>query len=211
VTALRLTAAGVLMGAAALGCAWRVAGLTPAPNSTLAALPLEIDGWRGRSDPPLTAAVAAVLRADEYLLRTYIKEERVPVGMYVAFYRTQQSGATVHSPLNCLPGSGWDPVETGRVGFRLAAGSSAEVNRYIVQKGTNRQAVFYWFQSRARIVASEYTSKFLLARDAFMSGRSDGAIVRLSIPIGASSDAADRIALEFARLLYPLLVRHLPA
>jgi EpsI family protein len=177
--------------------------------STLAELPLALGSWIGRDDPPLDPGVADVLRADEYLMRTYRESAGAPVGVYVAFYGSQQTGATIHSPLNCLPGAGWEPIERGRTTFALS-GAAAEVNRYIVQKGTDRQAVFYWFQSRGRIVASEYTSRLLLAKDAFTTGRGDGALVRLTIPIRDRLGDADRTAARFAEQLHPVLIRHLP-
>ncbi len=38
----------------------------------------------------------------------------VPVGLYVGYYASQRQGDTIHSPQNCLPGAGWQPVETRR-------------------------------------------------------------------------------------------------
>jgi EpsI family protein len=208
---VRLGAVGVLMMLFAIGSALHGATTPPRPESHLAAVPLRIDRWRGQNDPPLEEDVAAVLRADEYLLRTYGEAPGPPVGLYIAFYGSQQTGATIHSPLNCLPGTGWDPVERGRVNVTLPGGELATVNRYVVQKGLDRQAVFYWFQSRNRVVASEYTSKLFLVRDSMLSGRSDGAIVRLSVPLRGPAFDADRAALDFLGALYPVLTRYLPA
>jgi EpsI family protein len=211
VSGVRFGAVGVLMIVFAIGSALRGATTPPPPESHLADMPLRIDGWRGQNDPPMEDEVAAVLRADEYLLRTYAEPSGPVVGLYIAFYGSQQSGATIHSPLNCLPGTGWDPVERGRVNVTLPDGELATVNRYVVQKGLDRQAVFYWFQSRHRLVASEYTSKLLLVRDSVLSGRSDGAIVRLSVPLRSRAFDADRAALDFIGALYPVLTRYLPA
>jgi EpsI family protein len=180
------------------------------PASSLAAVPFEVGPWYGRNDPPLDADVLAVLRADEYLLRTYARAEGPPVGLYVAFYASQQTGATIHSPLNCLPGSGWEPIERVRLRVTLPGGTAAFINRYIVQKGTDRQAVFYWFQSRGRVVASEYASRVRLVRDALTSGRGDGALVRVTVPLRGRADEANGAALRFIDTLYPVLTRHLP-
>jgi EpsI family protein len=207
----RLGAVGVTLAVFGLLVTWHAQSLQALPSSTLAALPLSLGAWTGREDPPLEPGVADVLRADEYLMRTYRNRERSdpPVGLYVAFYASQQTGATIHSPLNCLPGAGWDPIERGRTTLALPGGR-AVVNRYIVQKGTDRQAVFYWFQSRGRVVASEYTSRLLLVRDAFTTGRGDGALVRLTVPIRDRAADADLAAARFAEQLQPALLRHLP-
>ncbi len=206
----RLGIVGTVLLACALLIAWQWQTVAAAPASSLAQLPTAIGGWVGRDDPPLDPGVTAVLRADEYLMRTYSQPAAPPVGLYVAFYASQQTGATIHSPLNCLPGAGWDPIDRGRVTLALPSGP-ATVNRDIVQKGTDRQAVFYWFQSRGRIVASEYTSRLLLVRDALTTGRGDGALVRITVPIRDRVGSAEDVATRFARELQPLLLRHLPS
>jgi EpsI family protein len=209
----RLAAVGAILVVCAAASSWRSAAATLTPESSLAGLPYVIGSWEGRPDPPLEPDVEQVLGADEYVLRTYAATGDTgapPVGLYVAFYASQQTGATIHSPLNCLPGAGWDPIERGRVDVPLRSGETVRVNRYVVQKGMDRQAVYYWFQSRGRVVASEYTSRLLLVRDALASGRGDGALVRLTVPMRDGDERADRAAREFLAAVYPALRRHLP-
>jgi EpsI family protein len=107
-------------------------------------------------------------------------------------------------------------VKQGRLHIANADGQGRDitVNRYIVQKGLDRQLVLYWYQSHGRVVASEYTSRLYLIRDAIRLNRTDGSLVRVIAPItvGATDDgaAAERLAEEFVRVIFPLLPAYLP-
>jgi EpsI family protein len=178
--------------------------------------PMTIGPWKAVVDPPLDAAILNVLGVDDYLSRVYYGGAGETVGLYMGFYGSQRQGDTIHSPLNCLPGAGWEPVSDGRLRIANADGHGRDitVNRYIVQKGIDRQLVLYWYQSHGRVVASEYTSKLYLIHDAIRLNRTDGSMVRVIAPIaaGASDEgwAAERLAETFVRAIFPLLPAYLP-
>lgn len=179
------------------------------PRDVLPGFPLSIDDWRGMDAAPLDLDTMRVLGVDDYVLRTYVGSPGA-VGLYIGYYRSQRQGDTIHSPMNCLPGAGWVPVEAGRI--TLAAAGGAEVNRYLIQKGDQRQIALYWYQGRGRTVASEYWSKAFLVWDAARSNRTDGALVRVLAPVerGASPAAAEAVARAFATRLFPMLGRYIP-
>jgi EpsI family protein len=183
------------------------------PRLPFAQFPMQIEEWRGAPQPPMEPKVLAVLGVDDYLTRAYYTPDQSGVGLYLGYYGSQRQGDTMHSPLNCLPGAGWAPLSNTRVSIPLL-GDSIVVNRYIIQKGLDRQLVLYWYQSHGRVVASEYWSKFYLIRDAVRLNRTDGAIVRVIAPIAIGSEdggqAAERIATRFVRVLYPMLSPYLP-
>lgn len=187
------------------------------PRATFDAFPMHLGEWSGMAQPPLSKAVLDVLRADDYLTRVYFNTDHAVVGLYIGFWRSQRQGDTIHSPLNCLPGAGWEPVShrtTGVVDPRNPNGPTIVVNRYLIQKGIERQLVLYWYQSHSRIIASEYWSKFYLIADGMRLNRTDGAIVRVIAPMnGATAEAeqrAEQQATQFVRLLLPQLDRFLP-
>jgi EpsI family protein len=188
------------------------------PREPLAALPLSLGDWRGRDEGPLDARVLEILGADEYLIRGYLRPGGPFLSLYVGYYKTQRQGQTIHSPLNCLPGAGWEPISRGRVTLPAEAddpggGRSAEINRLIIQKGIDRQLVLYWYQAHGRIVASEYWGKIYTVVDAIRLNRSDGSMVRVIVPIASANSgaeqAAERAALEFVRTLLPALSKRL--
>jgi len=187
---------------------------TPASRAVFDTFPITLGGWRATIDPPMDEEILTVLGVDDYLSRVYYKPTGAAVGLYMGYYASQRQGDTIHSPLNCLPGAGWEPVSEGRL--RIAnvdgAGRDITVNRYVVRKGLDRHLVLYWYQSHGRVVASEYTSKMLLIHDAIRLNRTDGSLVRVIAPIPHGADGADaeRLAEEFVRALFPALPAYLP-
>jgi len=188
---------------------------TRAQTASLSVLPMEIGPWRGVQGAELDPRSIAALGADEYVNRTYFGRDEIPVWLFVGFYASQRHGRTMHSPMNCLPGAGWLPVSHDRLEIDLA-GSPVSVNRYVIQKDLSRQVVLYWYQSRGRVVASEYAARWFLAYDAMRLGRTDGAFVRVVRPVTRPGDpqeeaVASREAEAFARTVYPALARRLPS
>ena len=119
------------------------------PREPLASLPMSLGGWSGHRDADLTPETLAVLGADDYIVRTYV-QDRWPLGLYVGYYASQRQGDSIHSPLNCLPGAGWQPVDVGRAVISVKGAPGAlnattpiEVNRVIIEKGLDRQLVLY--------------------------------------------------------------------
>ena len=185
----------------------------------LSALPLTIGEWSGRLEPDFSPEILAVLKVDDYTVRTYRRPSGV-VGFYVGYHATQRQGASIHSPLNCLPGAGWIPVQQGRLTLTVdsAPGGPArviEVNRVLIARGLDRQMVLYWYQSHGRVVASEYWGKAYSVYDAIRLNRTDAALVRVTVPLPEGSaegvSTAEREAVAFTRDVFPLLGEFLPS
>jgi EpsI family protein len=180
----------------------------------LAALPGHIAGFEQRQEETLSGRELQVLRPDDYVLRTYRDAGGTDMTLFVAFYGQQTSGASIHSPRNCLPGTGWEPLRHDRIDTPTAYGPS-QVNRYLVEHGSGARAlVYYWYQGRGRVVANEYTVKLDLLRDALFRRRTDEALVRLVIPISTGPDElarADALASTTVREVIRLVAAHVPA
>jgi EpsI family protein len=166
--------------------------------SPLESIPLRIGGWSGAAAPKLPESVESRLLATEYLARVYQRENR-SMGMLVTYYAQQRAGESMHSPKNCLPGAGWEAWDYRTVS--VPVGPRREVvNLYSVQKNGERMLVLYWYQSRSRVIAGEYTGKAYLVWDALVDGRTGGALVRLNMP---HAEGALEDQLRFASLLIP--------
>jgi EpsI family protein len=210
----RALIAGAL-AAASLGLAMHLApGRAPVvpDRDPLVTFPRELAGWAGMSRQ-LDPAVERTLAADDYLSATYARADAAaPVDLFVAFYRAQAGGAGIHSPEVCLPTGGWEVSDWAQVAIRLGDGTPAAtvvpVNRAVIRKGLSRQLVYYWFEGRGRRLTSDYAAKALTVWDAALSGRSDGALVRLVTPIGVHEPVAAAEARIEAFMAEA--VRHLP-
>ena len=152
------------------------------------ALPFAIDGWIGRDAPPLDADVARVLAADQYVHRYYGKAgERIETD--IAYYERPQAGAAMHSPLNCLPGNGWQVIESRTM--QIGEGESAAyVRRLVVDRKGHRQVMAYWFQNRGAVIATEYRQRLRQLTSGLRGNPTDAALVRvmaLETPAGQTA------------------------
>lgn len=189
--------------------------VTPAPihRQALSHFPDRIGEWKMTGSSTLTDDVAGVLKADDYLLRRYSDGQGNSVDFFIAYYQTQHAGESMHSPKNCLPGSGWAPIINDTAVLQSdAQGKSVRVNRYVIEKDGDRALAVYWYQASGRIIASEYLGKFYLVWDSLRTGRRDGSIVRVFIPLprGQNPDQALQTALNFARAAESQLRPFLP-
>lgn len=177
----------------------------------LAEFPAHVADWNLTGQPALSADVLGVLRADDYMVRNYATPRGRQAQLFVAYYRTQRAGESMHSPKNCLPGAGWAPIQSDLVALPGAAAGTM-INRYVIQKDGDRNLVLYWYQAQGRIIASEYWGKAYLVWDAMREGRRDGAIVRVLVPMQSpeSVATATQEALSLATPSLALLRGFLP-
>jgi EpsI family protein len=206
VSCVLLLAAGLLLRSISHG------EETPLRQS-FAEFPLRLEQWSGRQ-LELDTKVLEVLRVDDYVLRQYWDAQGFPVELYIGYYKSQRQGATYHSPKNCLPGSGWFFLYTGKTQLSRAqpSGEPVEINKFIIQKGLDKQLVLYWYQDRGRIITSEYWAKLYMIWDAMRRHRTDGAFVRITIPFtGESEERAVMQGRAFAEKIFPLLSEYLPS
>jgi EpsI family protein len=199
----------LLMQAVMLHSAIRPESVPPA--APLAEVPKTLGPWRFVQEGVVDQESLDVLRADDILNRVYASGT-TPAYLFVAAFRSQRNGKAPHSPKNCLPGSGWLPLNAGEVTLDSGMGSPITVNRYVVAHGEERSLVLYWYQSRDRVVASEYTAKFWVMADAVRLNRTDTALVRVVVPItNKDEDAAMKTASDFVKATYGPLRHYLPA
>ena len=178
-------------------------------HEPLQKLPYSIGDWGGK-DLPIEQRIVRAVSVDDYASRAYTDPEGRLVQLYVGFYQTQRTGDTIHSPKNCLPGAGWDPIRSGQATIPLPDGRQITVNEYVIQQGPDRQLVFYWYQGRGRVIASEYWGKFWMVADALTRNRTDGALVRLNTPVKDDEESARHRLIEFSQKIFPYLSEFIP-
>ena len=179
----------------------------------LKAFPQQLGEWSGR-DVAIPRDALDVLGQGDFLLRVYQDDSgRNPdVDLFLAYFPSQRTGDTIHSPKHCLPGAGWSPIEASRISISSPGRAPFLANRYIIGKGAERQLVLYWYWAHDRAVASEYLAKFYLVADSIRMNRSDGSLVRVTTPLrsGESADAALDRLLAFAGKAVPVLNSFVP-
>lgn len=184
-------------------------GETVVARQPLRELPNSLGGWNSQ-EQPLEERIVQAVGVSDYTNRIFYNQVAPPVQLYVGYYASQRTGDTIHSPKNCLPGAGWDPVHSGYATISLPSGRQVIVNEYVIQQGLNKELVFYWYQGRGRIIASEYAGKFWMVADAISRNRTDGALVRLVTPMNDAEAKAHARLEGFAQLVFPHLEELIP-
>ena len=212
ITRISILSACLLLGAAYVAMASKTESVPP--RESLSGFPHVVAEWRGRPAPDFDAEILEVLGVDEYVNRVYSTDDGSAVGLYIGYYESQRQGDTIHSPMNCLPGSGWEPVSRTYMDIPVQTGTTRHtinVNRYLIRKGLDEQVVLYWYQSHGRAIANEYRSKILMVYDAVRLNRTDAALVRIVSPKIRNERDSELRAIDFVRAIYPLLDKYIPS
>jgi EpsI family protein len=182
-------------------------------HQPLSTFPKQLGDWSMLSEAPLDAETEAVLRADDTLSRWYGHPSGRAAELYVAFFESQRYGKEPHSPKNCLPGSGWIPLVSDRIQIQIPGRAEPiTANRYIVAMGEKRSVVMYWYQSRDRVVASEYAARAYAVVDALRYNRSDTSLVRVVVNVQEGQEReATETGVEFVKTFFSTLRGFLPA
>ena len=207
----RFTLATILLAGTAVLLQGRKQLETLPSREPLAKFPQHVGAWSG-TDVSIPSEVREVLGSGDFLLRTYQNSSDPDVDLFVAYIPSQREGDTLHSPKNCLPGSGWSPVESSQLSISVRGQPALPVNRYVIAKGSERRLVFYWYWAHGRAVASEYWAKYYLIVDSIRLHRSDGSLVRAATPLqeGEAPEKAQQRLLEFTGSVVPLLDPYVP-
>ncbi|HXE15412.1 MAG TPA: EpsI family protein [Bryobacteraceae bacterium] len=183
-------------------------------SKPLANFSLSSSQWVPVREEPLDQDTLDVLKADDTLSRVYQNRQTgQSVQLFVAYFSTQRTGKTPHSPKNCLPGSGWVPTQSGTMQVAIPGNADPiTINRYLVSREQSQDVVLYWYQSRNRVLASEYRAKLFTILDSIRYRRSDTSLVRVVNPvIDGNAKSATDAAVSFIRALFVPLKNYLPA
>lgn len=198
-------------------------------RATFAEFPRELGGWQCRDPEELSADVLESLKATDYFSCVYVRETpevspaatgdappRIPyVHLYIGYHGAQagsgsKTAAPIHPPEHCLPGSGWDIVDARILPVEVD-GERGQAKRFVIAKGDYRNLVYFWYQSRGRVIASNYEKIIYTFWDRAFRGRTDGALVRLTVPIPKKgTDAADAAIADLMEEVGPHLDTYVP-
>lgn len=179
----------------------------------LSQFPPDLDG-RFSTEVPIDPEALELLGKGYFLSRNYRAESGdIPdVGLFVAFFPTQRTGQSIHSPQHCLPGAGWTFEKSGTTALKQPGKPDIQVGEYTIANGTSKDEVLYWYRSHGRAIASDYTAKMFLLWDSMRYQRTDAALVRVITPIvpGESVQSAHDRAVKFAETMNAQLSPYIP-
>ncbi|HUQ95389.1 MAG TPA: EpsI family protein [Bryobacteraceae bacterium] len=182
--------------------------------SALSTFPQEFGSWKLLQEGVVDKETMEVLKADDVVTRWYSSERDKDIAsLFIAYFNTQRRGKTPHSPKNCLPGAGWTELRNDKLLIPIAGRPEpVEANRYVVARGNDKSMVIYWYQTKRRTIASEYTAKIYTVVDSLRYNRSDTAVVKVTVPIrDGNEEKANAIAVGFVQAMFDKLAPYFPA
>lgn len=209
--ALRVALSLVLLVGALLALQFRSSGEAVPVRKPLDDFPASLGDWQARGGAILEPGILDVLKAKDYLMRRYEDRTGRSLWLFIGYWDSQRKGAQPHSPKNCLPGGGWEPLEASRMMVALPRPfAPIPVNRYVIQKDREQQLVFYWYDAQGKAVAGEVAARVEMVKSSILRHRTDGALVRVSSPVyGSVSETSDRLV-KYIQAMYPVLGEYLP-
>jgi EpsI family protein len=177
--------------------------------------PLSLGEWSCTAVQEMTDETLIKLDVTDYLLCDFRNaQETSVVNVYVGYHssQTRDTGGNdniIHPPEHCIPGSGWDIIQSEVV--PLDIGIRGEAKRMVIAKGNMRNLVYFWYQSRGRVIARDHEKVMYMFLDRALSGRTDGSLVRFTVPIIHGNETQAELTFEsIAQQITPLLTDFIP-
>lgn len=206
----RLVVSVLVLVGALLFMQLRSSGEAVPARKPLGEFPLAVGDWQGREATIFEPGILDVLKSSDYVMRRYVDGTGRSLWLFVGYWATQRKGAQPHSPQNCLPGGGWEPLDFARVPIQVGGGGTITVNRFLIQKDRDQQMVLYWYQAQGKPVAGEVAARVEMVKNAVLRNRTDGALVRVTSPVYGSAAETTAMLVRYVQAMYPVLGEYLP-
>jgi len=178
--------------------------------------PAELEhGWSCDQFVQMDDRIRRNLGVTDYLLCDFWNQDGRVANVYVGYHASQvreEGGGSrensIHPPAHCLPGSGWDIIHNELVPLEEGPHRGTRVRRLLIARGDERQLVYYWYQSRGRVVAEDWKKILYVGFDRATRQRTDGSLVRFSVPVFRGDEESAEATF---RSLAPSVLSRLPA
>jgi len=184
-------------------------GQPVSPLKPFSTFPKTIEEWRG-VESFFSKKIYEAVGVDDSALISYKNKKGQNVQLYIGYYNSQKEGDLIHSPKNCMPGSGWEITKISLEDVKLSPEKAINIIKLILEKDAHKQIVLYWFHSRGRIINSEYKQKIFLVIDSIFRKRTDGSFVRLISPVEKTEIETLKYMKEYTAKVFPILNEYIP-
>ncbi len=175
----------------------------------LATFPTQMGPWITARDTTFDEQTLKVLRPTDYVMRTYVNTERVPITLYIGYHDGSPSAGPIHSPKNCLPGGGWEFKSTEEITMDVV-GTHFKLIRAVLGKEGNENTFYYWYQVRGEVITSDLDMKIAEFMGTVFDQRKDAAFIRISISLDDKEQEVKAIQ-SFFQNAYPIIKNSLPS
>jgi len=198
----------LILGLAAVYVHSRSEAAIPA-NKPLELFPQKVGQWFMVGQARFDKQVLEKLKPTDYLSRRYQDQEGHQLSLYIGYHNGSLESGPIHSPKQCLPGSGWTRL-TDEVREVQVSGKPFHYVSAIYQKEMQKQLFLYWFQVRSDILTNEYELKLAIVKNSILANRHDSAFIRLSLLMNQDEETAIKIGEQFIREFSPAIKASLP-
>ncbi len=186
--------------------------------------PLELGDWSCEQREEIEPKVVGNLGVTDYIVCNFVEgSSNDVIGVYLGYHASQvrksgggSHGVSIHPPKHCLPGSGWSILDARRAHLDLPGlpEGGADVNRLVIAHGSQRRIVYYWYHSRGRVIAEDWRKIVMLFWDRARRQRTDGSLVRFTVPLGRGDEQdvarAEEMFSDLASEIVPRLAPYIP-
>ena len=167
-----------------------------------------IQGYTFLGQEPIEENIISVLELDDYTNATYRKDGHT-IGLYIGYYFLQEKVSAPHSPLVCLPGSGWQ-LGIQKKSHLLVDSHDINYEQFIARKGSQKSLVMYWFQAHEKTSPGVFKNKINATINLLTGKKEEHAFVRVTIPLaGMTQDEARDIGEDFTKQFYPVFLDYI--
>lgn len=178
-------------------------------NRPLRDFPTQQGSWLMQSQSAFSENVLSVLKPTDYLSRYYGLPDGTKAGLYIGYHDGGKESGRIHSPKNCLPGSGWFLHSSKKMTLDIG-GAPLHLVKAVYQKGEDKELFLYWFQVMNGSVNDEFALKAAEITGSLLHRRRESSFVRISIPFRSDEEKALAQGISFLRDMYPTIVAFLP-
>ena len=165
--------------------------------------------WTMVKQTRFNAQVLEVLKPTDYLYRVYKDSAGNKVTLYLGYHSGGPDSGQIHSPKQCLPGSGWFELSEVKRTLQVA-GKELPFIQAVYQNGAQKELFLYFFQVKGQILSDEYSLKLAEITNSILYNRKDSAFIRISVPFLDDQSEAAIVGERFLTKIYPHIISVLP-
>jgi len=178
-------------------------------NKPLVDISKNLDEWTMVGQYNFDAQTLEVLKPTDYLYRSYKDRAGNRVSLYLGYHSGGPGSGQIHSPKQCLPGSGWFELSEIKRTIQVA-GKELPFVQAVYQNDDQKELFFYFFQVKGQVLTDEYSLKIAEITNSIFHKRRDSAFIRISIPFQEDLSDATEVGERFLASIYPQIASVLP-
>jgi EpsI family protein len=146
--------------------------------------------------------------ADEWILRIYTKKgDNKPIRVFIGYWKVQNEKKKIKPPRYTSNRWGYYWIRTKS----LSLGSNrVTLRQFLSERGFEKELVYYCYIINGKIISNEYYLRFLTMWNSLLYGKSNAALLRVSMPVTDDwpMEKAEDYEENFLKQILPILLEY---